>query len=217
MPVEDMSRKERKRLKTKDDLLVAAQELFLEHGVDAVTINQITEKADIGLGTFYNYFKSKSEIVDGLAESVAHVYHREIDALTAGMEDSAEIVSASVLHTFKKAKPNSNWGKLLFDRGAPIERITANIQSRAINDWMHGVKTGRFKVDNVPVMLALHTGGFLAVANGIYHGILPASSDKICAQQMLEMLGIDKAEAAKIVAKPLKRIKTHDLPVSLLD
>jgi len=217
VPLNKLSRQERKRLKTKDDLLIAAQELFLQYGVGAVTINQITEKADIGLGTFYNYFTSKTNIVDGLVESIAHGYYREIDAVTMGLDDPAKIVSASILHTFNKAKPGSNWGKLLFDLGAPIESIITKLQTRAINDWTHGIDAGRFNVDNVPVMLAIHTGGFLSVAKAIYHEKLPLNSDKACAQKMLEMLGIGIDEAERIVSIPQRVVKTYDLPVSLLD
>ena len=45
--LQSLSRGERKKIKTRDALLVAAQELILEKGVRDVTVNQITESADI--------------------------------------------------------------------------------------------------------------------------------------------------------------------------
>lgn len=57
------SRRERKKTELRARVLSVAIELFSRHGLDAVTIDQIAEAADIGKGTFYNYFASKEDIV----------------------------------------------------------------------------------------------------------------------------------------------------------
>ena len=63
-----------KRIESKkifrDNILEAAKTLFLAHGFENTTIEQIAEKAGVGLGTAYNYFKSKEELfVLSMAES----------------------------------------------------------------------------------------------------------------------------------------------------
>lgn len=49
----------RKR-RTTDALVHAAQELFAEHPVDAVTVEEIAERAGVAVGSIYNHFGSKA-------------------------------------------------------------------------------------------------------------------------------------------------------------
>ncbi|WP_112194562.1 TetR/AcrR family transcriptional regulator [Pseudomonas sp. LG1E9] len=50
-----------------DELMAAAEKLFLAQGVEATTINEIVESAQVAKGTFYHYFSSKNEMLDALA------------------------------------------------------------------------------------------------------------------------------------------------------
>ena len=49
-----------------DELMSAAERLFLDKGFEATTINEIVEAAQVAKGTFYHYFSSKSEIREAL-------------------------------------------------------------------------------------------------------------------------------------------------------
>ena len=55
--------RERKKLATRHALSSAALELAVEHGLEKVTIEQITVRANVALRTFSNYFSSKYEAV----------------------------------------------------------------------------------------------------------------------------------------------------------
>jgi AcrR family transcriptional regulator len=62
------TRSERRVLRTRNRLLSAALSLFSNHGIDATTIEEITERADLGKGTFYRHFQNKEEVVLALVE-----------------------------------------------------------------------------------------------------------------------------------------------------
>jgi AcrR family transcriptional regulator len=53
----------RRREHTRARLLRAARTLFARQGIDKTRINEITEEADVGFGSFYNHFESKAAIV----------------------------------------------------------------------------------------------------------------------------------------------------------
>ena len=55
----------------REELMDAAQRLFLRHGVPPTTIEQITAGADVAKGTFYLHFDSKEDIIDALGERFA--------------------------------------------------------------------------------------------------------------------------------------------------
>jgi len=56
-----MKIREQKRKMYQDKILSAAREVFSENGFENTTIEQIAERAGIGMGTAYNYFKSNLE------------------------------------------------------------------------------------------------------------------------------------------------------------
>src|SRR6202040_4364816 len=56
-------RRERRRLETRERLYRAALELFAERGFLETTVEDITEAADVGKGTFFNYFPTKEHIL----------------------------------------------------------------------------------------------------------------------------------------------------------
>jgi AcrR family transcriptional regulator len=62
-PEEAPGRRERKKLATRQALHRAAVELVEERGLANVTVEAITERADVAVRTFFNYFPSKEEAV----------------------------------------------------------------------------------------------------------------------------------------------------------
>jgi AcrR family transcriptional regulator len=68
------SRMQRRARRTRRKLKRAALDVFAEKSVDAATVEEITEKADVGKGTLYQHFADKEEIVLTLvSEAVNHL------------------------------------------------------------------------------------------------------------------------------------------------
>jgi len=71
---EPVGRRERRKRQTRQGLLDAALELFAEKGLEATRLEDITERADLGKGAFYNYFESKDALIAELvSEGVKRV------------------------------------------------------------------------------------------------------------------------------------------------
>ena len=63
-------RQRRRTNATRQKLLEAARSVFAEKGMDLTRIDEISERADIGKGTFYYHFKGKNQIVRELMKSI---------------------------------------------------------------------------------------------------------------------------------------------------
>ena len=86
---ETQNRTQRRASKTRIRLLKAALSVFGEMGTDAATIEMITQRADLGKGTFYKHFADKSEIVGALIEQCVGDL-LEVIARTAGEPHSLQ-------------------------------------------------------------------------------------------------------------------------------
>jgi AcrR family transcriptional regulator len=64
----ELSRRERKKEETKERIFKAAFALFKRQGVEATTVDEICDKADVAKGTFFNYFPQKEAVFGYLAE-----------------------------------------------------------------------------------------------------------------------------------------------------
>lgn len=61
-------RRERRREETSQRLLDEAVRLFANYGFPNTTVEAITDAADVGKGTFFNYFPSKEHVLVALAQ-----------------------------------------------------------------------------------------------------------------------------------------------------
>jgi AcrR family transcriptional regulator len=67
-PQVELGRRERRRLEMREKLYRTAMELFAKRGYFETTTEDITEAADVGQGTFFNYFPTKSHVLLALSE-----------------------------------------------------------------------------------------------------------------------------------------------------
>lgn len=74
-PKKDKKNRSQKRAsRTRKKLKQAALDVFSEKSIDAATVEEITEKADVGKGTLYQHFEDKEQIVVTLVEeAVEHL------------------------------------------------------------------------------------------------------------------------------------------------
>src|ERR1700681_4481686 len=61
-------RRQRRSSQTRERLFRAALDLFAKHGFADTTVEDITNAADVGKGTFFNYFPSKDHILLAFGE-----------------------------------------------------------------------------------------------------------------------------------------------------
>jgi len=78
--------KEQKR----KDIALASKEIIIEKGIHDLTISQIAQTAGIGKGTFYEYFKSKEELLFELVNLLMSEYNIKKEIRLAKAESTKD-------------------------------------------------------------------------------------------------------------------------------
>lgn len=94
-----INRRERKKLNSKKAIINAAVKLFLEKGYSETSIAEIMNEADLGIGTFYNYFQSKEEILQHFLAKIISETNKSFVSLSKESKTAAEILSEIFLVT----------------------------------------------------------------------------------------------------------------------
>jgi AcrR family transcriptional regulator len=81
-------------------ILDAAREVFGEMGFEAATVRDIIRRTGLSVGAFYNYYRSKEEVFDALADDGARRFRPILQAQSAQATDFESYLRAAVTAYF---------------------------------------------------------------------------------------------------------------------
>jgi len=93
----NQSRVARRRARVRANLLTAARQVFAERGYQDASIAEITQKADVAVGTFYLHFRDKDEIFTTLVDDGFRILRDHVLALVA--QQPVEQAFPLLIHT----------------------------------------------------------------------------------------------------------------------
>ena len=198
-----VSRRVRKAEQTRRRLLSAAKEQMAHGGAESITISSITDRADLGQGTFYNYFASRDQIIDAVIYDIVETLGRQLDALTKDLTDAAEIYSFSLRHLMHTAVSDPVWGWFIVRLGIAQEGLLDALGPRASRDIQIGVDSGRFNVPDLKLASAITFGALLAAMQSYLKDQNAPDPSQQYAEYLLRMVGINRDEAKEIANRPL--------------
>lgn len=74
-----MTRREREREQHRQEILDAAEAIFTERGITGVTIEDIAKKAEFAVGSIYNFFSGKDDLIHQVFVRVATIRNAQIE------------------------------------------------------------------------------------------------------------------------------------------
>jgi AcrR family transcriptional regulator len=203
VPTEDKptSRTERQQQRTRRQLLDAGRSLIAAKGVAGLRIQEITETADVALGSFYNYFESKDEFLEAIiTESLS-----ELAATTVGTaentSDPADVVALACLRIIRLAYAEPDFARLIANIGHSDALFGRALHPYAREAVERGIASGRFVVPDIEVLLTAVIGGSFALIREILDEGHGPHAEQAFARHSLAALGLAPDEAAAVVAK----------------
>jgi AcrR family transcriptional regulator len=209
LPAASRRRSERRREDTRRRLLKATYEIIAERGFEGLVIQDITQRADVGYGSFYNHFASKDAIVSAAIEA-AHLrtkqMYESLDGLTA---DRVEAFATDMRMWFHVSTADPLWGWFMIRTVLSAKDFrsgVADLLRRAIHA---GLEDGSFRYADAEMAHEVIAGllllGTLKLASA---EVSEDYADKIVATA-LKTLGVPEDKIALAMEKPLSEL---DLP-----
>jgi AcrR family transcriptional regulator len=193
------TRSERKRVRTRRLLLDAGRALIAAKGVAGLRIQEVTEQADVALGSFYNYFESKEQFLEAvITESLSHLASATITNLEEGV-DPAVVVALANLRVIRLAYDEPDFARLIVNIGHSEALFGAAVHPHARTAVERGIASGRFVVADIEVLLTSVIGGAFALIREILAGRHGNQAHEAFARHVLASLGLSPTEAASVV------------------
>jgi len=168
----ELSRRERKKEETRQRIFKAAVTLFRQRGFEATTVDEITERADVAKGTFFNYFPRKDAILAYLSEERLLVLEENAETIFAAEKPAREKlieIYALAASAYEEDRELSRYvlNELMARAFAPSEEGSLDQRWRALigRVFEQGRSAGEFQPD-------LDLARAESVLTGVYYALI---------------------------------------------
>ncbi|MET7778414.1 MULTISPECIES: TetR/AcrR family transcriptional regulator [Streptomyces] len=197
-------RADQRRARTRTSLVCAAQRLLAEGRTD-VAVLEITELADVGVGSFYNHFGTKEDLFRAAVEDALEWFGGLMDQLTADIDDPAVAYAQSFRMTGRLHRRYPQLSRVLLNHGLEVAYSDRGLAPRALRDIRTAAAAGRFEVEDLDLALAMTVGAQLALGS-LLHAQPDrddAKSSDLVVRGLLRHFGMSADEAARICSLDL--------------
>lgn len=198
-------RNARRKEQTRAALLRAAQELLIDGHAQEASIKTITTLADVGFGSFFNHFASKTELFDVVLSDAAERYEGWLDARLAAVTDPLRRLALSIRLTGRLHESHPEEARLLTGQFTVPHAGKHPLADRTRAEIVAATSAMSTDVARSPSTVIAATGAIAAVL--ATSATLPEDERAVLADSLaadvLRLLGADGADIAGLVDEPL--------------
>jgi AcrR family transcriptional regulator len=147
-------------------VLQAAHELFAERGPDDVRMEEVAQRAGVGVGTIYRRFRSKEELFAAVSKAACSATHETLRAATTIVADPIAKLRALIVVQYQR---NAEQAELLAVRQQANTHYTSGFDQQQLYQALH--------------MLVMDT-----ISEGQHAGLVRQGNPAILASLCLELL-----------------------------
>ncbi len=123
MENDKLPRREREKLRQRQEMLAAALDLFSEKGYHSVSMHEIAGKSEFAIGTLYKFFKNKEDLYKALVLEKSDKFH---DAIMKAIEEPGDEIEK--LRNYVRAK-----GQIFRDNVSMVRLYFAETRGASFN------------------------------------------------------------------------------------
>ncbi|KUL23179.1 TetR/AcrR family transcriptional regulator [Actinoplanes awajinensis] len=199
------NRLDRRKARTRAALIAAGRELLTGRDPAAVSIQEITDAADVGFGSFYNHFTSKQALFERAFTEVVREHTALLRMSTSGLTDPAEVLAVVVRKTALLPVTHPDLARIIDRAGLRYVTPPTGIGPLARRFLRHAKDVGRLCYDDVDVALACAGGAALGVLRLGLAAPDPVAAERAgqaAAVALLRMFTLVEGDARRVAARP---------------
>jgi AcrR family transcriptional regulator len=184
-----------KRARTRDQILIAAQQVLMEGSAADLGIRQVAERAGLVHASFYNYYADISALLDGLADLLFTSHALTVAPVREGLSDHAQLFAATTRQTLRLVPEAPAFARLLFESGIPADRLLLALQGPLRADLRAGAKAGTFDISNIDLAVTMVSGSIMGLAMDLHRRRAKVQAIDEMTLQLLRLLGVPPVKA----------------------
>jgi AcrR family transcriptional regulator len=192
-----------KRERTRAQLIDAAQRLLTRRDASEIAFVDVADEAGVVHGTVYNYFRSREELFEAVAGSVAGEMSEEIAELYRDIEDGARRVSIGVKAFIRRAQEDRDWARAFLRVGAASARWSEVLTRHVLADLRDGERRGELRYESEQAALDLVLGTTLAAMRTVVEGRGRGKYEETIVRVVLRGLGVAARRMERLATLPL--------------
>jgi len=197
----------KRRLRTRNLLIDAARRIAATTGLEGTPISDITDEAGVGVGSFYNHFASKEELLSAVISDTFDAHGIALERIHQGKSDIAEIIAQNIRLTIQMVDHDPIWGWFAVRTGLYTPQFRSSLGGRLARDLQRGFTSGRFASSDAETTIAAFGGALLGVMQTKLEGELPEDADRFLAEELLRLLGLTPKEAKEIAGRKMPPVE----------
>lgn len=195
------SRTQRRKRQTRQKLIASFRKLAGEKGVDAVTIRDIAESADIALGGFYSYFESKELLYEEAVREIVYETGEIIDNMISSSNDPAQAVAIAITRLDFIIQQDRMTGWFLVRVAADKPEVLDSLMKRFLRDVRNGITAGRFTISDLSITLMMIHASLIAFIRRRLEGDLKDDAVPSAVELMMRLLGVPHPESQTVARR----------------
>jgi len=161
------NRFERRRERTRQDLLGAAERVLADKGLHHTKISDIAAAADVGVGTFYLHFPTKEALFDAVVEDTMRRFKATIDTARLSTDDPIGQMRAANAAFCRFACDNREVFRIVFGHAAAYNEVIRRAQALFAADVEESYREGVTKGAFAPMPPALVAQAVIGMATQV--------------------------------------------------
>ena len=190
--------------RTKAALMAAGRRLLSQRPIDAVTVDDIVQAAEVGKGSFYNHFADREALARAIATQIRASIEGAVARANAGVDDPARRMARAVCTYLRYALDEPEQAGALVHIHTGHTSLTAPLNRGLVEDLEAGLASGWFGIATVESGVLYVAGVTQLALVRIVQEPNPAFaislSQQMCAL-VLRGLGLAGPEADQIAAQ----------------
>lgn len=192
-----------KRERTRRLLIASAIEVFSTRGVAGTSLPEIAAAAGVTIGTVYNHFRSKAELVSAVAVEIAETIRARSAPGRAQLKTSTEQMAAGCRRYLGLAETTPRWALLILDVASIDPAFRKTITGFVATELRKGMRSGEFTADDAAAALDLVIGATMEGMRNIALATAKKGHGSRVTEAILRALGVPTAEARRAASAPL--------------